>query len=724
MKLLNSIVLGRFLAGCSIVVGGLSAGCGKIDPALVGGVKPDAAQVITAAPDASANSAAEGDTTNPSAAPGADAAAAVAGDAAPVVDQVARPDLAAGVAAVAARARLSQRREVVVDCVWFRGPEGPTATGGTSPVTVRIEPNTKGEASVGVIEEYAGGAGDMWRASAWMAAFNASETLGYMLTDHEFLVRAGGHIDGPSAGMLTTAAMVAILTDTPVLENTTMSGTINPDGSAGPVGGLAQKMEGAKAKGKTRFGYPVGTRNTTDLKTGQMVDLDVVGRNLGLEVVEINDLREAYHFLTGKELPPLTLASEADMALEPDLRTRVKAKLMSWQADLDGRLPGLDARIKKMKPEVKNYVMPIFAQLSKKLAEAKNFENSGLEVPAYNRYIAAASMFRMCMEVVDVIEAMQKGDFAKVEERIQSLASVEGKIKGLELELGVNARKKTLGGTVNSVAAFALFNLTNTMMQLGKFHYRRAHEVIDLINAKKIPKSEAAINQMVSDLLKPVVYFAAADAVLQAGRESMDFAPEEGADLKLDTGRLTKLAKAYGSAASAGIAYFESTVVQSAATSAGVALDQVQGFFQNQDMNYLLAPMLANVAGNAEMLTGGEEKPETAMIRLSAGVTAFIQSAGLINKYYSLGFKQQDDGTAVLTQRRALSSQLDLAKRSALAAAGEAKKQVGFIPATARLAYEDANALREGNDEDKLDALNGYWQSAFWSRLVLTLARP
>lgn len=681
--------------------------CGKVDPALVGGA-------------ADAASAPASDAAIPAPAP-TTAATDAAGEPTPSeADAGAKP--APDIGAIAARARLAERREVMVDCVWFRGPEGPTASGGTSPVTVRIEPNNKPEASVGVIEEYAGGAGEMWRASAWMAAFNASETLGYMLTDHEFLVKTGGHIDGPSAGMLTTAAMIAVLTDTPVREDSTMSGTINPDGSAGPVGGLPQKMEGAKAKGKTRFGYPVGCRNSKDLKTGQMADLEVLGRDLGMEVKEINDIREAYEFMTGKELPPLTLAAETDMQLDPDLRQRVKAKLMSWQADLAGRLPGLDQRIKKMRQEIKNYVLPIFGDLQKNITEADNFERSGLEVPAYNRYLLVAMMFRMAMETVDVLEAMQKGDYAKVEERIGALAAVEGKVKALELELGVNARKKTLGGIINSVAGFAYFNITRAFMDLGKFHYNRAHQIMEAIKANKIPANEQAINQMVADLLKPVMYFAAADAIIQAGRESMDFAPEQGTDVQLDAGKLLKLAKAYGSAASAGIAYFDSTVVKPEAEGAGVSFEQAASFFQNEDGNYLLAPILSQTAGFAEHITGGE-KPETAMIRLSAGVMAFIQSAGLINKYYSLGYQKQQDGSAVLTQRRALSSQLDLSKRAALAAAGEAKKALGFIPATAKLSFENANALREGDDADKLDALNDYWQSAFWSRLALTIAR-
>ena len=47
----------------------------------------------------------------------------------------------------------------------------------------------------------------MWRASAWMAAFNASEQLGYMLTDHEFLVRSGGYVE-VVAGLAEGAAVV------------------------------------------------------------------------------------------------------------------------------------------------------------------------------------------------------------------------------------------------------------------------------------------------------------------------------------------------------------------------------------------------------------------------------------------------------------------------------------------------------------------------------------
>lgn len=679
------------LLALAVAVGACNSKAPPADPVAIPGLEEPAAP-------------AAGDEAAP---PGADEAA----EAEELVDGLAPP------------APLTERREATVEAVWFRGPEGPQASGGTSTVTVRIEPNGEGEASVGVIEEYAGGAGNMWRSAAWMAAFNASNALGYLLTDHEFLVRAGGHIDGPSAGMLITATMIAVMNGAALREDTTMSGTVNPDGSTGPVGGIPQKMQGAKEKGFTRFGYPVGGRNATDLKTGQVVDLEVFGRDLGVEVREIKDLRDAYAFMTDRELPEPTLANESDMGLDPDLRTRVKAKLMHWQSELQSELPGLEAKIKKMPREVKQYILPIFARLEDELGDARRYEQSGLEVPAYQAYISVVAQFKVCLELVEFLDAMRRGQMDRVDQQIARLKAVEGKVGALALELGVQARRKSIGGAVNGVAAFAMYNMTRAFMHLGNQHHANALDLVKRVRERKLPRSKEALEAMVQEMMLPVVYYSISDALTQAARESMDFAPEEGRDLELDEDKLLRLAKAYGSAASAGLSYFESTVIEAAAESHKVSMAQARAHFQQLDGNYIVAPILAMIAGRPTALSGGIDKAETPFIRLAAGALAYIQTGGLVNKFYSLGYQPQQDGSTVLGNRRALGSQLDLAKRAALAAAGDAQRHLGFIPATAKLAYEEARALREGDDEDKLTALTSYWLAAFWSNLAVTLAR-
>ena len=166
-------------------------------------------------------------------------------------------------------------------------------------MSVRVLPNSSGRASVGVLQEFFGGTGNMWNTAAWIAAFNASTLNNSSIVEHEYIIKVGGHVDGPSAGMLTTAAMLAALRGDAVREDTTMTGTINPDGTAGVVGGIAQKIEGAKEKGLKRFGYPVGTRSSQDMNTGQVVDMNAKAQSLGMEAKEIRDIYEAYEFLTG-----------------------------------------------------------------------------------------------------------------------------------------------------------------------------------------------------------------------------------------------------------------------------------------------------------------------------------------------------------------------------------------------------------------------------------------
>jgi len=50
-----------------------------------------------------------------------------------------------------------------------------------------------------------------------------------------------------------TSTLLALLHGDTVRADTAMTGTINPDGSAGPVGGIPLKIEGAKEKGLKRL---------------------------------------------------------------------------------------------------------------------------------------------------------------------------------------------------------------------------------------------------------------------------------------------------------------------------------------------------------------------------------------------------------------------------------------------------------------------------------------
>ena len=66
----------------------------------------------------------------------------------------------------------------------------------------------------------------------------------------------------------------------PLLADATMTGTVNPDGTVGPVGGIPLKVSGVAEAGFTRFGIPLGQRHDVDPCTGEVVDVVELGKSL------------------------------------------------------------------------------------------------------------------------------------------------------------------------------------------------------------------------------------------------------------------------------------------------------------------------------------------------------------------------------------------------------------------------------------------------------------
>jgi uncharacterized protein len=65
-------------------------------------------------------------------------------------------------------------------------------------------------------------------------------------------------VEGPSAGAALTVAIIAALQDRQVNPEVMITGTINPDGTIGPIGGVMEKAKAAKDIGAGIFLVPSG----------------------------------------------------------------------------------------------------------------------------------------------------------------------------------------------------------------------------------------------------------------------------------------------------------------------------------------------------------------------------------------------------------------------------------------------------------------------------------
>ncbi|MFO7677035.1 MAG: S16 family serine protease [Thermoplasmatota archaeon] len=135
--------------------------------------------------------------------------------------------------------------------------------------------------------------------------------------DYFFVVRtASPIIGGPSAGGIMTAAVVALLQDWNMDNQTVMTGMINPDGSIGSIGGILQKIDAAASIGAKRFLLPKGQMKYSEVVTQTIYEnglwktiSKVIERNVseyamqnyGMQAVEVEDINEVMLYYTGWE---------------------------------------------------------------------------------------------------------------------------------------------------------------------------------------------------------------------------------------------------------------------------------------------------------------------------------------------------------------------------------------------------------------------------------------
>ena len=83
----------------------------------------------------------------------------------------------------------------------------------------------------------------------------AKKDVIFSITSNENELQA---VDGPSAGMAMTVLLVMEIQDKPINDKILLTGTIQPDGIMGPIGGAAEKADAAGKYGAKTFSVPKG----------------------------------------------------------------------------------------------------------------------------------------------------------------------------------------------------------------------------------------------------------------------------------------------------------------------------------------------------------------------------------------------------------------------------------------------------------------------------------
>jgi Lon protease (S16) C-terminal proteolytic domain len=217
---------------------------------------------------------------------------------------------------------------VTVKALWYGTTQAGTTVGGVSAVDISaVDDSPETPLSVDLRGLRAEGAGPMWRAATAVAAVQAVLVAGVDPRRQQLRYSVHEAIDGPSAGALLTVGSLAALRGAPLAaDTTTMTGTVLPDGSVGPVAGILEKLRAAASAGITHVLIPNEPRRFSSPDTGWPVDPVRFGRSLGLTVTRVTSVPGAYAAMTEEpEGAPPTKAPPLPPGLTRMLERRSRA---------------------------------------------------------------------------------------------------------------------------------------------------------------------------------------------------------------------------------------------------------------------------------------------------------------------------------------------------------------------------------------------------------------
>lgn len=586
---------------------------------------------------------------------------------------------------------------------YYNGPNGPA--GGSSEVRISLDASGDDEIRVSISESEVGGTGDQWKAASWNAMTVATILTGSSLVGQEVQFDVSGRIDGPSAGALMTIGVISLIRGDEILDDITMTGTINPDGTVGPVGGIPYKIDGVVDAGKDRMLIPVGLRNAPD-GNGNLVDMVQLGKEKDVEVIEVADIYEAYELFTGEELPRPTGKSPS---LDEKTYQALQSRVTYWQGQYDKAV----AEIGTIQPEVLGIVgdalMPLATMADEAYARSNELGTDGLQAGAYQAAIEATAYANAVAKTGRAFELYLTQGASAFLAQIQSSAAISSTIDAFVDSLDdytpetVSDAATLIGATSSAIDAVSAMALAEQQFEYADFD---------------APTEEDALTAYVLG----AIYYELAGVLALSAEDLFRLGQNlGGAELDSDVD-LNAVASFFRKASEANLAAFEADIVKPEADAAGLSVEVVKNQLAAADTDYGLALIGQNIGYQLQDYFG--TKGNAVYAQLGGAVSLYARSAGLLAKYYSLGEIEFYDGSIEVVgaqSDRALAAAIELA-RDQLAGAVSILTDYDVNPALAVASYESGTVQINANGAtvaDKLNGLTTYW-GGFVNARVLT----
>ena len=603
--------------------------------------------------------------------------------------------------------------EVIVRAAGYY-KSGGVCGGATSPVYIQSTPNPRGEIQVGFFESSAEAIGQMSKAAGWLAALVSTEVLEEDLSKHQISFSRTDRVDGPSAGGLMTSGLVALFRGDAFPADVSMTGTINPDGTIGPVGGIAHKIKGASESGVKRFAIPLGQRHDTDLCSGEVLDMVEVGRALGVEVAEVGDIREAYTFLTGQTLPrpPANPLSET---LSDEIREAFRGLYQVWlQRYQTAQRAVSGVQHTDFPKELKS----IWRHGELFLQSSEQEMRGGHEPAAFNRLWMAVLNAEFVARGVGAMQAVRTGGFPGLHAVVgNELAAVRG-----QLEAGIG---QLSGITISSVADAGAVATIGSQLATALAYFDQASTELALSKELSLKRGKLDPKEIVTLAFEALSHATLAQVIMDAAVLHKNWIGRGGPPLIKAAAPVNSAWSLYSSAALSNLRYVDVLYTQLEADARQQDLASMTTWIKRKDPTYLAA--VGGLQRGYDFYEFFDDTYVGTVAKLGALMGTLANSSLLIAQHYSIGVETDRLGRVVgFYSEPALKRMMALAEETAVRAAGEADAATnGDSTPMLVVALDAARRNRDAavSAQDTLTALGMFWATTLNARLMTRLAR-
>jgi hypothetical protein len=578
-----------------------------------------------------------------------------------------------------------QSSETTVNVLYAAGD-----TGGVAQQRISVEPSDDGELSIDISEDEVSGVGDMTSAASWNAVSVATLLTGAPL-DVAYRFAFDGQIDGPSAGALTTVGLLTLYYGDEIAPDITMTGTINPMGTIGTVGGIPEKIQGVIDAGEiTKVLIPAGQRNSPNA-AGELVDVVQLGSGGGVEVIEVADLYDAYPLLTGEELPrPETSAAPST----------TEAGYAKFKSETDAMLATYEraaADFAALDPAVQEFGGSLTAEAAAYADRARSLQTQGLQGGGFFEASQAAMLMQATASAFQTIQTLITSGGTAIDARLQAAATTESEFIAFLDSLGTYT-PETLSDAEALVTAYGNAFDAYSVLQYATGALQNIADTI-------ASAGYTSVDQLLTDVLLPLIYYdlargqlAFSEAVFTVGRDNEGTPLAEDADLAV-------IASFFRRAANADWAAFETGVLQPAAEARGESTEVFRNTLSSIDLDVALSwTAQQSLPAIEEYIGTGENAPYAAM---GYGYVNYARNAVLLEKYYNNGVLDENLNLVGVNSETILTRAMDIGRDQTASALGVLADH-GTSAVITTGAYEQAGVAREGDVTDKFQAMSQY----------------